>query len=300
MVHPLQTYLSRTFLELGDGFHFSAPPPDDIAEDRFLGSDEPWEVLACILTRLQQGQLEAAESLPDLMARVDDAGVWNACATLAGFAGPHRLLQRIAATFERRFGDRGVQFYVSDALANGCGLWAVPHLLAMHALASEDDTRIHLEISLSRILEAEPGPVWSGPEETTTTSEDLPPAFRETTVTLDLEGYAALVQERTAELAARLGADADKAVAEGEVVEIETVAQRLLRRIGTGEATNRLGWERMILEAATGLDCRGFFDEEGVFQPLAAAAIVEDFLESGQAVKYEPGVRYFFRHRIPD
>ena len=300
MAHPLQTYLSRTFLELGDGFHFSAPPPDDVAEDRLLGSGDPWDVLACILARLQRGQFEAADSLPDLMKRVDDAGVWNACATLAGFAGRRRLLEGIAATFQGRFGERGVQFYVSDALANGCGLWAVPHLLAMHALASEDDTRIHLEISLSRLLEAEPGPVWSGPEETTTTSEDLPPAFQEASVTLDMGGYAALVRKRTAELAARLGAHADKAVAEAEVVVIETVARRLLDRIGAGEATNRLGWERMILEATTGLDCRGFFNEEGAFQPLAAAAIVEDFLESGQAVKYEPGVRYFFGHRIPD
>ena len=93
MAHPLQTYLSRTFLELGDGFHFSAPPPDDVAEDRLLGSGDPWDVLACILARLQRGQFEAADSLPDLMKRVDDAGVWNACATLAGFAGRRRLLE---------------------------------------------------------------------------------------------------------------------------------------------------------------------------------------------------------------
>jgi hypothetical protein len=56
----------------------------------------------------------------------------------------------------------------------------------------------------------------------------------------------------------------------------------------------------MLLEANTGLDCRGFYDRDFMLRPLAAAAIVEDFVESGEANKYLPGVRYFFGHRIPD
>jgi hypothetical protein len=57
--------------------------------------------------------------------------------------------------------------------------------------------------------------------------------------------------------------------------------------------------DRLWFEAATGIDCSSFFDD-GEFQPLAATAIVEEFLESGDPERFEPGVRYFFRNRIPD
>ena len=52
-------------------------------------------------------------------------------------------------------------------------------------------------------------------------------------------------------------------------------------------------------EASTGIDCSGFYQEEKP-QPLTAAAIIEDFLESSESQHYEKGVRYFFGHRIPD
>ena len=45
---------------------------------------------------------------------------------------------------------------------------------------------------------------------------------------------------------------------------------------------------------------REVYKKEGVIQPLATAAILEEFLESPEAAKYEDGVRYFFGHRIPD
>ena len=47
-------------------------------------------------------------------------------------------------------------------------------------------------------------------------------------------------------------------------------------------------------------DWRGFYGKAGKLQPLSAAAIVEEFLESRESEKYEDGVRYFFGHRIPD
>jgi hypothetical protein len=54
---------------------------------------------------------------------------------------------------------------------------------------------------------------------------------------------------------------------------------------------------RHKLEASTGIDCTSFF-EKGQFQPLAALSILEEFLESGTAAKYLPGVRYFFGHAV--
>jgi hypothetical protein len=35
-------------------------------------------------------------------------------------------------------------------------------------------------------------------------------------------------------------------------------------------------------------------------QRLQMAATLEDFLRSDPSARYEPGIRYFFGHRIPD
>ncbi|MEZ4271726.1 MAG: hypothetical protein R3C68_09935 [Myxococcota bacterium] len=56
---------------------------------------------------------------------------------------------------------------------------------------------------------------------------------------------------------------------------------------------------RHKFEVATGIDCSEMFYER-MPQPLVAAKIVEEFLESPDVDKYEDGVRYFFGHRIPD
>lgn len=300
MASPLLTYLQRTFLELGDGFHFSSAPPSDITDERYLRSGDPWEVLACVLARLQRGQLQAVDVLVDLMRRHDDAGVWNACAQLIGFAGRRRLLADLATEYADQIQDRGVQIYVSTALVNGCGLWSVPHLLAMHASAMDDHARKQLECALSRLIEPEPGSVWSGPAQIVVVDDELPPPFQETTIELEHSGYAALIEASTAELQKTIGSDERLAIAEGRVFDTEQLAQTLLRRIRIGERSDRIEWERMLLEATTGLDCRGFFNEQYLLQPLTAGAIVETFLESGEAAKYQPGVRYFFGHRIPD
>ena len=53
------------------------------------------------------------------------------------------------------------------------------------------------------------------------------------------------------------------------------LARKLLMRTTIGERGDRIEWERMLLEAATGIDCRSFFDQRGMFQPLAAAARIE-------------------------
>lgn len=57
-------------------------------------------------------------------------------------------------------------------------------------------------------------------------------------------------------------------------------------------------WRRSF-EAATGIDCSPWY-VNGILQPLAATAILEEFLDSPEIKKYKPGIRYFFGHVIPD
>jgi hypothetical protein len=88
---------------------------------------------------------------------------------------------------------------------------------------------------------------------------------------------------------------ADTPLFEGEPVGARRLAEKLLVHLQMADLPE---YWRGRFEAMTGLDCSGFY-KSGSLQPLTAAAIVEDFLESGDADKFEPGTRYFFGHRIP-
>ena len=55
----------------------------------------------------------------------------------------------------------------------------------------------------------------------------------------------------------------------------------------------------MLLEAFTGHDCRGFYDDRGILKPLTAAAIVEGLLADPRVDTFEIGTRYFIGHMIP-
>ena len=89
---------------------------------------------------------------------------------------------------------------------------------------------------------------------------------------------------------------ADTLVFQGEQFGVIKFTRFLLDRI-------RRPYFRSVLrhkfEALTGVDCTAFY-KNGIFQPLSAAAVIEEFLDSPAAGAYEPGVRYFFGHRIPD
>jgi hypothetical protein len=56
---------------------------------------------------------------------------------------------------------------------------------------------------------------------------------------------------------------------------------------------------RRSFEGATGIDCSSWY-QDGKLRPLAATAVLEGFLESPEAEKYDEGVRYFWGRRIPD
>jgi hypothetical protein len=111
----------------------------------------------------------------------------------------------------------------------------------------------------------------------------------------DLPDYLKTVSDRYNELAAELGTD-QVIVFRGARFGVVPLAQYVLRRIQHPYVRDEL---RHRFEASTGIDCTGFY-RNGDLRPLAAAVILEDFLASPAADAFEPGVRYFFGHRIPD
>jgi hypothetical protein len=112
----------------------------------------------------------------------------------------------------------------------------------------------------------------------------------------ELERYREQVIARVDVLEGRLGSS-QAFVLRGELFSVVRLARLTLNEVKARPNPSIL-W-RARFEASTGLDCTAFYRER-TSQPLAAAAIVEEFLEGPESSQYEDGVRYFFGHRIGD
>lgn len=301
----MKPYLDETFLQLGRGFQFSVAPPAKLADPAHLASDDPWTVLGCALLRAQQGTLDAVSALPGLMARNDEALVWNGCIELIGFAGRQSFVFDTAKRFLSHPEDDGVQWYVSTMMLNACSLRAVEPLLTLHGAATDDHARLHVEHCLSTLLEDGWGEVRDGPEERKVADPDYPEPFTQYQTVLDRIGYANKVRAVAAEVARRL-AHPDQPVTAGKPFDLHALTLALYEHIRSGAAHSKwMEWARMCFEAFTGIDCSGFYiDGSGSYanglQRPAAMAVLENFLGSGDAARFEIGSRYFFGHRVPD
>lgn len=107
------------------------------------------------------------------------------------------------------------------------------------------------------------------------------------------EDYRRAVTHRYHTLCDRLGSD-QVYVYGGEVWDVVRHAEHMLDNLRP--EVFRADW-RHRFEASTGIDCRGFY-RDGRFQPLSAAAILEEFLASTPRGRWATGERYFFGHPL--
>ena len=108
-----------------------------------------------------------------------------------------------------------------------------------------------------------------------------------------VEDFARNAMSRYRELVDRFGSK-QVSVFLGEKVAPELLARQLL-------SGDRLMFAplRLVLEAFTGRNFSAVFADRAP-RPLPAAALAEEFLDSGEGANYEPGVRYFWGHRISE
>ncbi|QRK07479.1 hypothetical protein JQX13_47005 [Archangium violaceum] len=236
------------------------------------------------------------------MHETRDADVWNACATLLSYAAPYSALRELEEASKTLLEPKRSPYtrrYFCEILSSSAGVWGVPHLIRHYQELKDRKVEAEVEYYISQVLEAEPGPIANGPR-VLWESNGLPPPFEESTPVYLKEEYLALLESTFQRIVSSQTIHEGEAIIEGGRLNIRDIAQRLLTRVQTGERLDRIAMGRMLLEATTGLNCRAFFDDSGRLKNLSAAAIVEEFLERGDADKYQPGVRYFFGHRIPD
>lgn len=278
-------FLQGCFLWQRLGYTYAEKPPPELLSPAALRNENPWLVLAAVLERAKRGDFDSLPLLFQRMRALDNSLFWNACVILLGQAGPRKLLQQALSEFDKEIHTNDISIIksVSFLLHGSLLLWTVPVMLDLFQRVADRnrafirDQVIIIPYLFSEIVEEKEGEIFSA--------------------SLPDEPYRQLVLNRCSALAQTFGTD-QVAVWRGKLFSVKSLAEQLLEDLAGGQVANVMG-ERGIFEASTGIDCSSFYKDRQL-QPLAAATIVEAFLEDGDADKFQPGVRYFFGHRIPD
>ncbi|WP_181197383.1 hypothetical protein [Enhygromyxa salina] len=175
-------------------------------------------------------------------------------------------------------------------------LWTAPVIFDLYRGIEDKLKYSSACFMLSRLLEPEWGPVFEGPKEIPPQPDEpdwyIPP--KEYDFASHLEATKAKIDEVMASIPAHL------CVWGGRVLELENVAREAIVHIRERREPDITYTHRMVLEAYTGCDLTGFYLDNGRHDTLAAIAMLEQLLETGNLDQYEPGVRYFFGRRVPD
>jgi hypothetical protein len=294
-MYHVPEYLDFTFGPRDDGFMFSVPPPAGISETKYLRDNNPWVVVACALARLREGDFSNFVPLIEALQRYDDIILALGIGALFAHAAPLSvtpLLERVY-THEAllRYPEMVRQY--CEILCHSMRPGYLNIVLYWYGQTDNMDVRESVPLYLSSVWEDEPSVIEEGPQ--LVLDPQYPPPFEQ--YVHDYVGYERQVRET----ASRVDPSASYVLG-GAPFSVVALAKRMLTHARAGEDSPRTNFERMVFEANTGISCRGFFadDESAKFRPLAAMAILEDFLADPWSRHFVDGQRYFFGHPIPD
>lgn len=264
------------------GYRFLEEPSVNLLSAAALTNGNPWIVFAAVLERAKFGQFDTLPLLLETMRSYEDDVFWRYCAELIGDAGPSGLLKVFAQRFREDLlnSERPIyQVELGHAFRQSMQLWSVPLILKMYLDSNHRDQTGILTVFLSRLLEPELGPIGCA-------------------VLEDAE-YEQVVMKKYNELKQVHGGD-HIPVLYGQAFSVRELARHMHAGLASHEVNEeKILEERHLFEAATGIDCTGFF-EDGELQPLNAMAVVEGFLEGEMEALYMEPARCFWSHRIPD
>ena len=239
------------------------------------GTDDPWNHWIIAFHRAKLGDFTYVPVLRQVLLESEDWLLVTTCSDLLGDAGTDASLDLLFKAAQEapdfpRAREIGRALYLRGRLSD------VPALVSVYEKFSDVRDADIIPVWIADLLEAEEG--W----------------LSEPTHFEDVEYYREAVLEAYQRLADDFGSN-QVYVFRGKLFGVTALAQHLRVRMRQPFPRSVL---RQKFEASTGIDCSSFY-RRGELKPLAAAAIVEDFLESAAVATYEDGVRYFFGHAIP-
>lgn len=260
----------------GGYFGVPRPPPDArFPEDP---KKHPWLAWQIAVDQAKRGNFEPAARILELYDPKGDYRLNYQSVILIGDAGPSRCFVPIARELESpsKPEDYQVALDFSYALSIRGRLGDAPLILRAYQRHADIKDAEVLHVHLSSMLGRSPGEF------------QFPSDFD------SMEEYSEPLLARYRELCESLGGD-EALVFGGEGLGVVRLARRILADLRQPYFLPDL---RRRFEACTGIDCSGFF-KKGALQPLAAAAIVEEFLHGPAAARYQDGTRYFFGRPVP-
>lgn len=257
----------------GFGFHAAPIPAND--PDFLSDPVAPhWTRWQQIFDAARQGEFQRTPALIELFGHYEET-LEGAASYLIGFAGSDDCLEQVL-DFVRKPPFLTTHVDMCEALALTGRLAYVPQIVETY-MGLLEAGRPDLEVIPIRLryLLGDPDGVLG---------DDKPAQeFRKNA----LARCQALIE--------RFGSD-QVSVFQGETVTPQSCAERMLSDAKSGNGL-MIAPQRLILEAYTGFDCSGCFENSSV-QLLGAAAVAEEFLSRSDAAGFETGARYFFGHRV--
>lgn len=299
-------FLKGAFDWKRQGYFYPAPP--ELLRPESLVDQNPWIVLCAVVEHAKRGDRTHIAKLRRFFVPTDDFSLDRIVMLVTGVAGTEEDLRALLPVMETQ--PDLLRAYACEAASLAGPLWIVPHMLDAWLRVEFLGERESIGYSLSDLLEQGAGEVADNAGIYVSQAQPPPGMAR----TAALEEYLSrrgnrapteaplvqLVLERHRSLVKDLGSEAAP-IWNGQLFSVKELAARTRALIqdASPEQLQSVPFTtiRHKFEASTGIDCTSFF-EKGRFQPLAALTILEEFLESGTAAKYIPGVRYFFGHAV--
>jgi hypothetical protein len=257
--------------------YYGCPEPSTSVEATINTTGNPWLIWAIVLKQAKRGQFDLLPTLVPFCTQTADPVLARVCSAVLGDAGTETCLVSIVRELEM------AQYYevalnLCDALYSQGKLANIPLLLEAYLRFCRVGDVDIIPIWLADLIESNEDELVSEPHR-----------FE------DIEDYRDFVLDYYTLVVRELGTD-QKVAHKGKEFGVIPFSKYMLTRIRQPYPRTTL---RRKFEASTGIDCTPFY-KDGALQPLAAAAIIEGFLNSTEADQYQNGARYFFGHRIPD
>ncbi len=306
--HQPLPFLRGTFSWSKLGYFFASHPPVDLLAPEVLTSDNPWLVVAAALERAKRGDHRLIPRLQQWFHTSDEGYLDRICILLTGDAGREDDVRQLPSLMFQ--GPDDVRTYACEAAALAGCIWLVPSMLEAWRRVTSLADHETIGYAIANMLEEPAGPIAAEAGTHNLDSAIIEgledPETRELRQKIapdqpSLPTFEVLVRAWLSKSQNKFGSD-QVVIWRGERFQVHRLAEDMLKQVRAREPGNpAISFipERHKFEATTGINCPAFF-REGSFQPLAAAEILESFLEGTDAAKYEDGVRYFFGHRIPD
>jgi hypothetical protein len=287
-----------------DGYQWNGDPPFDLRTPETLKADNPWMVVASVVEHAKAGDHEPASRLIPFFTRTEPFALRRVALQVFADVAPGRLVGSLVDALAHA--DPEVRKAAGEASKYVGRLSLIPPMLEAWQRALKADDHETIGFAISEVLETTYGALANAARVWDTPIAEGPPSV----VGLpgiavsgmddddDPPGFPDLVKEAHRQLVERYGRDAY--VWRGEPTSVAAMARALLDKASaTTPAPGAIIVLRHRFEAATGIDCRGFFYAMRP-RPKQIQRVVEAFLDSDAPSRYLPGTRYFFGKPIPE